>query len=88
MDFREDRSARVSWSAVWATGVISLAAANPAAAREVVQSNPGIATGGAATTGAWFSFVGMVIAWIVTVLGSFWGRSRARSRAHALGLAA
>jgi hypothetical protein len=38
--------------------------------------------------GAWLTFAGIVIAWIVTVLGSLWGRAQSRSRAHTIGLAA
>jgi hypothetical protein len=71
-----------------ATGLVSLAAAHPAATQAIVQSNPAVTNPGAITAGAWLSFIGIVVAWVVTVLGSFWGRAQARGRAQALGLAA
>jgi len=39
------------------------------------------------TAGVWLAFIGIVLAWIVTVLGSLWGRAQSRGRARTLGLA-
>ncbi|HEX5476103.1 MAG TPA: hypothetical protein VFX12_15705 [Vicinamibacterales bacterium] len=71
-----------------ATALVSVAAAYPAAAQAVVQGNPAAAATGGMSAAAWLTFIGIVVAWVVTVVGSFWGRAQARGRAHALGLAA
>src|SRR5262249_41629109 len=63
-----------------------VAAAGEAAANGVTQSNAVIANPGA--RGAWLMFGGIVIAWIITVLGSFRGRARSVTRAHMIGIAA
>jgi len=60
-------------------------AARAGATNGVTESTPVMAN---PAGGAWLAFAGIVIAWIVTVLGSFWGRAQSRSRAHAIGLAA
>jgi len=70
------------------TMVGSMAAANPAAANAVAQSSAAATNPGTLSAGAWLTFVGIVVAWVVTVLGSFWGRAQARGRARSLGMAA
>lgn len=70
------------------TAVVGVAAVHPVAASEIAQANPALANPNALTAAAWLTFFGIVIAWIVTVLGSFWGRAQARGRAQSLGLAA
>jgi hypothetical protein len=50
--------------------------------------NTAVANPDAVRMSAWLNFFGIVVAWIVTVLGSFWGRAKARGRARQLGLAA
>jgi hypothetical protein len=71
-----------------ATTFAGIAAAHPAATQGMIQANPGATSPGAAIAGAWLTFLGIVVAWIVSVLGSFWGRAQARGRAQQLGLAA
>ncbi len=71
-----------------ATTLVSVAAAHPVTANAVVQSNPALTTPGMLTAGAWLTFIGVVVAWIVTVAGSFWRRAQAQGRARSLGLAA
>lgn len=64
-------------------GLTNLTAQARANGNTVVQrSVPGSAKA------AWMTFIGIVIAWIVTVVGSFWGRAQAAGRARELGLAA
>jgi hypothetical protein len=70
------------------TTLLSIAAAHPVAASEIAQATPTVTTHGSMVASAWLGFIGIVIAWVVTVLGSFWGRSQARVRARTLGLAA
>ena len=70
------------------TTLVGVAAVHPVAATEIAQANPALANTNAMTAAAWLTFFGIVIAWIVTVLGSFWGRAQARGRAQSLGLAA
>lgn len=65
------------------TGLGNLTAQARANGNTLVQRN----VAGSAKA-AWFTFVGMIIAWIVTVVGSFWGRAQAVGRARELGLAA
>jgi hypothetical protein len=69
-----------------AAAVLGVAAAYPEAVRAALQSSPAATNIGVLRASAWLTFIGMVVAWIVTVLGSFWGRAQARGRAHALGL--
>jgi hypothetical protein len=57
-------------------------------ARGVVQSNPIVANTGMMRAAGWLAFAGTILAWIVTVAGSFWGRAQARDRARTLRLAA
>jgi hypothetical protein len=65
------------------TALVGVAAARAAAANGVttMMANPG-------ARGAWLMFAGIVIAWIITVLGSFRGRAQSVSRAHMIGIAA
>ena len=81
--------ATLIWTfALLLTTAFTTTLAGVAAAREaangVAQSGPVVVNPG----GAWMTFIAIVIAWIVTVLGSFWGRAQSRGRAHAIGLAA
>ena len=66
--------------------LVGVAAARAAAADAVTQSSAVIANPGA--RGAWLMFAGIVIAWIITVLGSFRGRAQSVTRAHMIGIAA
>jgi hypothetical protein len=66
--------------------LLGIAAARAAAANAVTQSSTVIANPGA--RGAWLMFAGIVIAWIITVLGSFRGRAQSVTRAHMIGIAA
>ena len=65
------------------TTLVGVAAARAAAANGVtaVMANPG-------ARGAWLMFGGIVIAWVITVLGSFRGRAQSVNRAHMIGIAA
>jgi hypothetical protein len=68
-----------------ATGIATfLASAAPAIQAQATSGVPAARM----AAGGWWTFVGMIVAWIVTVLGSLWGRAAAEGRAHQLGLAA
>jgi hypothetical protein len=73
-------------TAALTTTLVGVAVARAAAANGVTQSSAMIANPGA--RGAWLMFAGIVIAWIITVLGSFRGRARSVNRAHMIGIAA
>jgi hypothetical protein len=74
-------------STILGTTLASIAATHPVAANEIAQA-PAVTNPAAMTAGAWLAFIGIVLAWIVTVLGSLWGRAQSRGRARNLGLAA
>jgi hypothetical protein len=67
------------------TTLVGVAAARAGAATGMTESTPVMVN---PAGGAWLAFAGIVIAWIVTVLGSFRGRAQSVSRAHTIGLAA
>jgi hypothetical protein len=91
----DDATAWLEATLIWtmALVVVTLLATGVAAgaanvARGVVQSNPTIVNGGMMRAAGWIAFAGTILAWIVTVAGSFWGRAQARDRARSLRLAA
>jgi sensor domain CHASE-containing protein len=67
------------------TTLVGVAVARAAAANGVT---PGAVIANPGARGAWLMFAGIVIAWIVTVLGSFRGRAQSVVRAHRIGIAA
>jgi hypothetical protein len=67
------------------TTLVGVAVARAGAATGVTEPTPVMMN---PAGGAWLAFAGIVIAWIVTVLGSFRGRAQSVVRAHAIGIAA
>ena len=67
------------------TTLIGVAAARAGADTGVTEPGPVMMN---PAGGAWLAFAGIVIAWIVTVLGGFRGRAQSATRAHAIGIAA